>query len=66
MRLLIFHMIFDKSNPYYKDLPGLSVLIGGMWINNLNYFGCNQYIHPTCIGRRSENGKGGLLFAAFF
>ncbi|HEV8083689.1 MAG TPA: sodium transporter, partial [Chitinophagaceae bacterium] len=39
-----FHMIFDKSNPYYKDLPGLSVLIGGMWINNLNYWGCNQYI----------------------
>src|ERR1700712_4132725 len=39
-----FHMIFNKSNPYYKDIPGLSVLIGGMWINNLNYWGCNQYI----------------------
>src|ERR1700710_2351983 len=35
-----FHMIFDKSNPYYKDLPGLSVLIGGMWIGNLSYWGC--------------------------
>src|SRR3982751_2503380 len=25
-----FHMIFSKSNPYYKDIPGLSVLVGGM------------------------------------
>ncbi len=33
-----FHMIFDASHPYYKDLPGLSVLIGGMLINNLNYW----------------------------
>ena len=45
-----FHMIFDKSNPYYKDLPGLSVLIGGMWINNLNYWGCNQYITQRALG----------------
>src|SRR3954463_7402308 len=28
-----FHMIFDKSSPHYADLPGLSVLVGGMWIN---------------------------------
>ena len=48
-----FHMIFDKSNPYYRDLPGLSVLIGGMWINNLNYWGCNQYITQRALGRRS-------------
>jgi SSS family solute:Na+ symporter len=45
-----FHMIFDKSNPFYKDLPGLSVLIGGMWINNLNYFGCNQCITQRALG----------------
>ena len=44
-----FHMIFDQSNPNYMDLPGLSVLIGGMLIINLNYWGCNQYI-PTCTG----------------
>ena len=29
-----FHMIFDKSNPHYRELPGISVLIGGMLINN--------------------------------
>ncbi len=39
-----FYMIFDKANPNFIDLPGLSVLIGGMLIINLNYRGCNQYI----------------------
>ena len=60
-----FHMIFNKSNPYYKDLPGLSVLIGGMWINNLNYFGCNQYITQRALGADLKTARSGLLFAAF-
>jgi SSS family solute:Na+ symporter len=60
-----FHMIFDKSNPFYKDLPGLSVLIGGMWINNLNYFGCNQYITQRALGADLKTARSGLLFAAF-
>ena len=60
-----FHMIFDKSNPYYKDLPGLSVLIGGMWINNLNYWGCNQYITQRALGASLSTARKGLLFAAF-
>jgi len=60
-----FHMIFDKTNPYYKDLPGLSVLIGGMWINNLNYFGCNQYITQRALGADLKTARSGLLFAAF-
>src|SRR6476620_4983488 len=60
-----FHMIFDKSNPYYKDLPGLSVLIGGMWINNLNYWGCNQYITQRSLGADLKTTRSGILFAAF-
>jgi SSS family solute:Na+ symporter len=60
-----FHMIFDKSNPYYKDLPGLSVLIGGMWINNLNYWGCNQYIIQRALGADLKTARSGILFAAF-
>src|SRR6476646_9494671 len=60
-----FHMIFDKSNPYYKDLPGLSVLIGGMWINNLNYWGCNQYIVQRALGAKLPTARSGILFAAF-
>lgn len=60
-----FHMIFEKGHPYYKDLPGLSVLIGGMWINNLNYFGCNQYITQRALGADLPTARKGLLFAAF-
>jgi SSS family solute:Na+ symporter len=60
-----FHMIFDKSNLYYKDLPGLSVLIGGMWINNLNYWGCNQYITQRALGADLHTARKGILFAAF-
>src|SRR5688500_4746373 len=60
-----FHMIFDKSNPYYKDIPGLSVLVGGMWINNLNYWGCNQYITQRALGADLKTARAGILFAAF-
>jgi solute:Na+ symporter, SSS family len=60
-----FHMIFDKTHPYYKDLPGLSVLIGGMWINNLNYWGCNQYITQRALGADLKTARNGILFAAF-
>lgn len=60
-----FHMIFNKSNPYYKDLPGLSVLVGGMWINNLNYWGCNQYITQRALGADLKTARKGILFAGF-
>lgn len=60
-----FHMIFDKTNPNYIDLPGLSVLIGGMWIANLNYWGCNQYITQRALGASLPVARKGILFAAF-
>lgn len=60
-----FHMIFDKSNSNYIDLPGLSVLIGGMLIINLNYFGCNQYITQRALGADLKTARSGILFAAF-
>src|SRR5687768_3096804 len=60
-----FHMIFDKSNANYMDLPGLTVLIGGMWITNLNYWGCNQYITQRALGADLNTARSGLLFAAF-
>lgn len=60
-----FHMIFDSSHKYYNDLPGLSVLIGGMWINNLNYWGCNQYIIQRALGADLKTARSGILFAAF-
>ena len=60
-----FHMIFDKSNPHFMSLPGLTVLIGGMWIVNLNYWGCNQYITQRALGADLPTARSGLLFAAF-
>ncbi|MCF6130962.1 sodium/sugar symporter [Flavobacterium wongokense] len=60
-----FHMIFEKTNPNYMDLPGLSVLIGGMLIINLNYWGCNQYITQRALGADIKTARSGILFAAF-
>ena len=60
-----FHMIFKPSDPNYMDLPGLTVLIGGMWITNLNYWGCNQYITQRALGADLKTARSGILFAAF-
>ena len=60
-----FHMIFKKENTNYMDLPGLSILIGGMWIVNLNYWGCNQYITQRALGADLKTARGGILFASF-
>lgn len=60
-----FHMIFQKGDPYYKELPGLSVLIGGMLVNNLAYWGCNQYIVQRALGADLQTARKGILFAAF-
>ncbi|MES2810058.1 MAG: sodium/sugar symporter [Bacteroidota bacterium] len=60
-----FHMILNKDNANYASLPGLTVLIGGMWIVNLNYWGCNQYITQRALGADLKTARGGILFAAF-
>ncbi|MES2518428.1 MAG: sodium/solute symporter [Bacteroidota bacterium] len=65
-----FHMIYRESaDPHghsnYMSLPGLTVLFGGMWIVNLNYWGCNQYITQRALGADLDTARKGLLFAAF-
>lgn len=60
-----FHMIFDSSHKYYRELPGLSVLVGGMLVNNLAYWGCNQYIVQRALGADLKTARKGILFAAF-
>jgi SSS family solute:Na+ symporter len=60
-----FHMILKQDNPNYISLPGLTVLIGGMWIVNLNYWGCNQYITQRALGADLKTARSGILFAAF-
>jgi SSS family solute:Na+ symporter len=71
------HMIF-KPNQYqvhdgkggfidaYKQLPGIMMfIIGGQWVNNLNYFGCNQYMTQRALGADISTARKGVLFAAF-
>jgi SSS family solute:Na+ symporter len=60
-----FHMVLKPDNENYIDLPGLSVLVGGMWIVNLNYWGCNQYITQRALGADLKTARSGILFAAF-
>ena len=60
-----FHMIFSEGDKYYYELPGMAILIGGMWINNLNYWGCNQYIIQRTLGADLKTARSGIIFAAF-
>ena len=61
-----FDMILSEDNPHYMDLPGLSVLIGGMWIMNLSYWGFNQYIIQRTLAAKSvAEAQKGIAFAAF-
>lgn len=60
-----FEMILDKSNPEYKNLPGLGVLVGGLWVANLYYWGFNQYIIQRTLAAKSlRESQKGILFAA--
>lgn len=71
-----FHMILNQgqmmipdgkggSEDAYQKLPGLAVIVGAMWIANLNYWGCNQYITQRALGADLPTARTGLLFAAF-
>lgn len=60
-----FHMFFAKGHPYYEVLPGMALVTGGMWINNLSYWGCNQYIVQRALGADLKTARSGILFAAF-
>ncbi len=71
-----FHMIFKKGQTMihdgqggkedaYMQLPGLAVLIGAMWVVNLNYWGCNQYITQRALGADLKTARNGILFASF-
>lgn len=72
-----FNMILEKGELMYvndsgimvdawEDLPGLSVLFGGMWIANIYYWGTNQYIIQRALGAKNINeARKGVVFAAF-
>ena len=61
-----FHMILQEGHPHYMSLPGLSVLIGGMWVMNISYWGFNQYIIQRALAAKSvDEAQKGIAFAAF-
>ncbi|MCF8378381.1 MAG: sodium/sugar symporter [Bacteroidales bacterium] len=68
-----FSMILDKGEiitpngkDAYWDLPGLAVIVGGMWIANLYYWGFNQYIIQRTLAAKSlKESQKGIAFAAF-
>jgi SSS family solute:Na+ symporter len=61
-----FQMILPASSPNYKDLPGLSVLLGGMWVMNVSYWGFNQYIIQRALGAKDiREAQKGIVLAAF-
>jgi SSS family solute:Na+ symporter len=68
-----FHMIFAKPNgastqhqvDNYLTIPGLLSYVAGIWIINLNYWGCNQYITQRALGADLHTARKGILFAGF-
>ncbi|MEL6717801.1 MAG: sodium/solute symporter [Bacteroidota bacterium] len=61
-----FDMILSPDNPSYKDLPGIGVLVGGLWIANIYYWGSNQYIIQRALAAKSiKEAQTGVAFAAF-
>jgi solute:Na+ symporter, SSS family len=68
-----FHMIFAKPGPNtpqhqvdnYLTIPGLLSYVAGIWIINLNYWGCNQYITQRALGADLKTARKGILFAGF-
>ncbi len=61
-----FHMILSRDNPQFFNLPGIAVLIGGMWVANLYYWGFNQYIIQRALAAKSlKEAQRGLAFAGF-
>jgi len=49
----------------YLTFPGLASYLAGIWIINLNYWGCNQYITQRALGADLQTARTGILFAGF-
>ncbi|PXY39638.1 sodium transporter [Flavobacterium cheongpyeongense] len=49
----------------YLTFPGMMSYLAGIWIINLNYWGCNQYITQRALGADLQTARTGILFAGF-
>lgn len=60
-----FDMILEKGHEEYYNLPGIAVLVGGIWIANIYYWGFNQYIIQRTFAAKSlKESQKGIVFAA--
>lgn len=60
-----FNMILEPGDLGYQELPGIAVLVGGMWIANLSYWGFNQYIIQRALAAKNlKEAQKGVVFAA--
>jgi solute:Na+ symporter, SSS family len=61
-----FNMILERSHNYYHLLPGIAVLVGGMWIGNISYFGFSQYVTQKAFAAKSlTEAQRGTVFAGY-
>ncbi len=61
-----FDMILSEDNANYMSLPGISVLVGGLWVMNLSYWGFNQYIIQRALAAKNiAEAQKGIAFAAY-
>jgi len=61
-----FEMILSRGHEFYYELPGIGVLIGGLWVANISYFGCNQYIIQRALAAKNiREAQNGLMFAGY-
>ena len=61
-----FKMILSRDSSEYFNLPGIAVLIGGLWVANLYYWGFNQYIIQRALAAKSlSEAQKGIAFAGF-
>ncbi|MBE9469607.1 MAG: sodium/sugar symporter [Bacteroidetes bacterium] len=72
-----FNMILEKGELFindgnggvkdaYLDLPGIGVLVGGLWVANLSYWGFNQYIIQRGLAAKStREAQKGMIFAGY-
>lgn len=59
-------IITPDGKDAWWDLPGLSVLLGGLWVANIYYWGFNQYIIQRTLAAKSlRESQNGIIFAGF-
>lgn len=58
-----FHMVRPWNDP---ELPWIGVFFGGMWLANIFYWGCNQFITQRTLAAKDVwHGQMGVVFAGY-